>query len=169
MWWALSAHLVEIGLTALTKTGWGALFPTRFLRPYMCNVHASLGVIPGLVVSTLSLFNQALQTHDFYTVVSKQCHKMDVLEAALMETLNTPTLSLKLENPYRTFRTAREIEKDGHGNYISGIIEFNPAPKSDEVIVNTYFNKMNIVLEIVLNLICLDRITYFPNYGFLAD
>ena len=94
---------------------------------------------------------------------------MDVLEAALMETLNTPTLSLKLENPYRTFRTAREIEKDGHGNYISGIIEFNPAPKSDEVIVNTYFNKMNIVLEIVLNLICLDRIPYFPNYGFLAD
>jgi len=67
------------------------------------------------------------------TVVSKQCHKMDVLEAALMETLNTPTLSLKLENPYRTFRTAREIEKDGHGNYISGVIEFNPAPKSDEV------------------------------------
>ena len=61
---------------------------------------------------------------------------MDVLEAALMETLNTPTLSLKLENPYRTFRTAREIEKDGHGNYISGVIEFNPAPKSDEVIVN---------------------------------
>jgi len=67
------------------------------------------------------------------TVVSKQCYKMDVLEAALMETLNTPTLSLKLENPYRTFRTAREIEKDGHGNYISGVIEFNPAPKSDEV------------------------------------
>ena len=106
----------------------------------------------------MPLFNQALQTHDFYTVVSKQCHKMDVLEAALMETLNTPTLSLKLENPYRTFRTAREIEKDGHGNYISGVIEFNPAPKSDEVIVkyiyfllNTYFNKMNIVLEILLN------------------
>ena len=124
---------------------------------------------PCSLYTFMPLFNQALQTHDFYTVVSKQCHKMDVLEAALMETLNTPTLSLKLENPYRTFRTAREIEKDGHGNYISGIIEFNPAPKSDEVIVNTYFNKMNIVLEIVLNLICLDRITYFPNYGFLAD
>ena len=44
---------------------------------------------------------------------------MDVLEAALMETLNTPTLNLKLENPYRTFRTAREIEEDGHGNYSS--------------------------------------------------
>ena len=117
----------------------------RYLRPYcaMCMRHSVLSrALYSSLYTIMPLLNQALQTHDFYTVVSKKCHKMDVLEAALMETLNTPTLSLKLDNPYRTFRTAREIEKDGHGNYISGVIEFNPAPKSDEVIVNYFIEHL---------------------------
>jgi len=59
---------------------------------------------------------------------------MDILEAALMDTLNTPTMNFVLDNTYRTFRTAREIEKDGHGNYICGSIEFNPPPKLNEEI-----------------------------------
>ena len=129
--------------------GGGACAPVpphpRYLRPYcaMCMRHSVLSrALYSSLYTIMPLFNQALQTHDFYTVVSKKCHKMDVLEAALMETLNTPTLSLKLDNPYRTFRTAREIEKDGHGNYISGVIEFNPAPKSDEVIVNYFIEHL---------------------------
>jgi hypothetical protein len=138
MWWALSTHLVKIELTDLPKTAGHVpppLVPTGLPLQCACVTRCYPG--PCSLFTCMPLFNQALQTHDFYTVVSKRCHKMDVLEAALMETLNTPTLSLKLENPYRTFRTAREIEKDGHGNYISGVIEFNPAPKSDEVIVKS--------------------------------
>jgi len=65
-------------------------------------------------------------------VVSKQQYKMDILEAALMDTLSTPTIKFVLDNTYRTFRTAREIEKDGHGNYICGAIEFSQPPKLNE-------------------------------------
>ena len=59
---------------------------------------------------------------------------IDILEAAVMEVMETtPTINITLDNLFRTFRTAREIQKDGHGNYICGSIVFNPPPKPNEV------------------------------------
>ena len=55
MWWALSAHLVEMRLNDLSKSGGGGACapvpppPPPVSTALLCNVHASLGVIPGLV------------------------------------------------------------------------------------------------------------------------
>ena len=57
---------------------------------------------------------------------------VDLLNTALNEAFAMPILSLNLHTDLRHFRTAREIAKDGHGNYICGEIEINPPPKHGE-------------------------------------
>lgn len=59
---------------------------------------------------------------------------MDLLEAAILDTITSaPNVSIDLHTNLRQFRTARELIKDGHGNYICGAIELNPAPLPDQV------------------------------------
>ena len=55
----------------------------------------------------------------------------------ILDLIQTPQLdssiNIILDPLYRHFRTAKEIESDGHGNYINGKIELNPPPRPGEV------------------------------------
>ena len=75
----------------------------------------------------------------------------DILEAALFQSdtmeilesvLASPTINVTSDTPCRHFRTAKEIQTDGHGNYINGKIEIDPPPKAGEVkyLKNQEFN-----------------------------
>ena len=69
----------------------------------------------------------------------------DLLETVVMETIsNTPNLRISLNTNLRHFRTAKEIAKDGHGNYIYGNIEFNPPPIAGQVNTFQYFKTKNL-------------------------
>ena len=58
-----------------------------------------------------------------------QSDTMDILESVLA----SPTINVTSDTPCRHFRTAKEIQTDGHGNYINGKIEIDPPPKAGEV------------------------------------
>lgn len=56
----------------------------------------------------------------------------------ILDLIQTPQLdssiNIILDPLYRHFRTAKEIESDGHGNYINGKIELNPPPRPGETV-----------------------------------